>query len=248
VNVIQELERRLHPTAQPGITRLMREARLKDPILLGDRAMGRMVAHAQWMLRAVGTDGIRLTKSGYLPPAVVAAAMSELDWGWGGLPVPATRESHAGPLLAYRRHLVEAGLLRVRGGMLLTTVKGRALSESPRELWWHLARTFHRSRRAVVSDATTLLLLFIATREFDSREAYDEALAFGLHMLGWRNGDGSAVSGRDAFEVVKVRLRVLGRMSVFAGDGASSYWVEVTAAGAAFARAALQAEYSEPAR
>jgi hypothetical protein len=28
-------------------------------------------------------------------------------------------------------------------------------------------------------------------------------------MLGWRDGDGSPVSGRDAFEIVMLRLRVL---------------------------------------
>jgi hypothetical protein len=242
VNVIQELERRLHPKAQPGVKRLMREARLNDPILLGERAMSRMVSHAQWILRAVGTDGIRLTKNGYLPPAVVAAAMSELDWGWGRLPMTAMRESQAGPLLDYRRFLAEAGLLRTRGGVLVQTVKGRALAESPRELWRHLALAFPRSRRAVVSDATTLLLLFIATREFESRGAYDEALAFGLHMLGWTNGDGTPVSGRDAFEVVILRLRILARMGVFIDDLDHDHWVLVTAAGAAFARAALQAE------
>jgi hypothetical protein len=242
VNVIQELEGRLHPKARPGVKRLMREARLDDPVLLGDRAMGRMVSHAQWMLRAVGADGIRLTKSGYLPPAVVVAAMSELDWGWGDMPVLATRESSAGPLLDYRQHLVAVGLLKIRNGMLLQTVKGRALAESPRQLWWHLAHTFQRSRRAVEGDATTLLLLFIATREFESREAYDDALAFGLHMLGWVNGDGTPVSGGDAFTVVLGKLRILSRMGVFADETDSSYWCEVTAAGAAFARAALRAE------
>ncbi|MCU1408832.1 MAG: plasmid pRiA4b family protein [Microbacteriaceae bacterium] len=220
----------------------MREARLKDPILLSERAMSRMVAHAQWMLHAVGADGIRLTKSGYLPQSVVAAAMSELDWGLGGLPQQAMRESHAGPLLDYHRHLVEVGLLKTRNGVLLQTVKGRALAGSPRELWWHLAETFARSRRPVISDATTLLLLVIATREFESREAYDEALAFGLHMLGWRNSDDSPISGNEAVGVVIEKLRILGRMGVFADENGSGHWVEVTAPGAAFARAALRAE------
>jgi hypothetical protein len=235
--MIEELATRMRPDDVADFRRVIAEARVSDQILLNERAMGRMVGMVQWILRRVGEDGIRLTSSGYLPPAVVVAATAELDWGW---PMSINRESHLRPLLELRSHLRDVGLLRVSKGVLHRTAQGRALTEAPRELWWQLARTIHHSRKPAVVDATKLLLLFIAVRTLTKEEDYYAAIAYGLSTLGWLHRSENEVSPGDAHALVLEKWRLLVRLDVFARDRhGDSGWTS-TAAGAAFARAALQ--------
>ncbi|KGJ74651.1 hypothetical protein GY21_10230 [Cryobacterium roopkundense] len=244
MNVIQSFEPRMHPDSVPGFRRLVAQARVGDPILLNERAMTRMVGHAQWLLRRVGVDGIRLTKAGMLPPAVVVEATTELDWGW---PVPVNRESHISPLREMRAHLRDVGLLRVGKGHLVLTVKGRSLAESPRELWWHLARTVHKSRTPVITDATRLLLLFIATRTLEQEEEYLQAVARGLETMGWAEQDGGPVTSTRAHRLILEKWRLLTRLGVFTPSELwyGNSWTP-SVGGAAFARAALQTEVPVP--
>ncbi|TFD54722.1 hypothetical protein E3T55_02705 [Cryobacterium frigoriphilum] len=214
---------------------------MSDPILLNERAMVRMLVPVQWILRRVGTDGIRLTKAGHLPPAVVIEASTQLDWGW---PIEVNREVHIRPLGELRAHLRDVGLLRVSKGTLLLTVRGRTLVESPRELWRYLAATIHHSRTPGVSDATRLLLLYVATRTLDSRSEYLEVLGRGLGSLGWVVSAESGMSGEDAAdELIAPKWRLLTRLGVFEGARHGFGRTEtVTVGGAAFARAALKVE------
>lgn len=237
MKVVQELETRMHPDSVAGFRLVLAEARVTDSILLPLRAMERMVTPVQWMLRRVGAHGIRLTQAGYLPPAVVVEAATDLDWGWR---VTASRESHFLPLLELRAHLRTVGLLRVSKGMLLQTSRGRALAEAPRDLWWHLARTVHQSRDRAQTDAIRLLLVLVARRGFDEAELFKQMLALSLETIGWVRADGDPLSGDAAFALVLPKWRLLGQLGVF---DASSYtrWI-VTPGGAAFARAALQSE------
>ena len=240
MNVIQEIETRLPEQAVVGFRRLIGQARVKDAVLLQERAMARMVAPAQWILTRVGADGIRLTKAGHLPPAVVVEASAELDWGW---PISVNREVHLRPLQELRGHLRDVGLLRVSKGMLVLTKKGAALSGSPRQLWWHLARTIHSSRTPAVADATRLLLLFVATRGLARRDDYLTTLSRALGSLGWVQSDGQEPTTESVWHLVDTKWRLLDRLGAFEqteawhGDRGT-----VTVGGAAFARAALQAD------
>lgn len=238
--MIQEFETRMLPDLVPGFRQLVGQARVSDPILLRERAMVRMIVPVQWILRRVGTDGIRLTKAGHLPPAVVIEATTELDWGW---PIEVNREVHIRPLRELRAHLRDVGLLRVSKGTLLVTARGRALVESPRELWRYLAATIAHSRTPGVSDATRLLLLFVATRTLNHRAEYLEVLARGLSSIGWAVAD-FGLSGEDAAEeIIAPKWRLLTRLGVFEESGYGFGRVEtVTVGGAAFARAALKVE------
>lgn len=240
MNVIQSLEPRMHPDSVPGFRRLVAQARVSDPILLNERAMTRMVSHVLWMLRRVGDTGIRLTKAGLLPPAVVVEATTELDWGW---PVPVNRESHISPLREMRAHMRDVGLIKVSKGQLSLTAKGRALAESPRDLWWHLARTVHKSRTPVITDATRLLLLFVATRTIDQEDEYLVAVARGLDTIGWAEKDGGLVTPMRALGLVAAKWRLLTRLGVFTDNELwyGNSWTP-SVGGSAFARAALQVE------
>ncbi|TDW29295.1 hypothetical protein [Cryobacterium psychrophilum] len=242
MNVIQQFEPRMHADSVPGFRRLIAQARVSDPILLNPRAMTRMVEQINWMLRRVGADGIRLTKAGHLPPSVVIEATTELDWGW---PVTVNRESHISPLREMRLHMRDVGLLRISKGTLLRTAKGRALTDSPRALWWHLARTVHKSRVPEVRDATRLLLLFVATRSLDQSAEYLVAVARGLETIGWAEPGGDGVSTAKVHGLLMEKWRLLNRLGVFepTEDWYGNSWTP-SVGGAAFARAALQTEAS----
>jgi len=98
----------------------------------------RMVRPYAWLLDRAGDEGIRLTGAGYLPPAHVEAAATELglleDWIGKG-----NRESQTLPVLHLRETATKMGLLRKHRGMLLLTAAGRRLRTDPVSLWWHLA-------------------------------------------------------------------------------------------------------------
>lgn len=238
--MIQEFETRMLPDLVPGFRQLVGQARVSDPTLLNPRAMVRMLVPVQWILRRVGADGIRLTKAGHLPPAVVAEATAQLDWGW---PVNVTRESQIRPLQEMRTHLRDVGLLRVNKGMLMLTAKGRMLMETPRPLWLHLARTIAYSRTAAVSDATRLLMLYVATRSLDNRTDYLEVVARGLLQIGWTEEDLTDPTTALANQLIEKKWRLLSRLGVFDETGLGFARTQhVTVGGAAFARAALKVD------
>ena len=97
-----------------------------------------MVRPYAWLLDRAGDERIRLTAAGYLPPAHVEAAATELglleDWIGKG-----NRESQTLPVLHLRETATKMGLLRKHRGMLLLTAAGRRLRTDPVSLWWHLA-------------------------------------------------------------------------------------------------------------
>lgn len=230
----------MHPDAVPGFRQVIGQARLRDPILLSDRAMTRMVHPVQWILHRVGDEGIRLTASGYLPPAVVAEVV--VGWGWSDeIYGMGNRESRLKPMVELRQHMRQVGLLRVSKGTLLRTKKGRSLADDPRELWKYVARTFHKSREQIVGDATKILLLVIAARALERSDDYGETIALGLSTLGWVQPDFTPVTSEMAFKLVIEKWRMLRHFGVFGRDDwAGGGRGEATAAGAAFARAALQ--------
>ena len=109
----------------------------------------RMVRPYAWLLDRVGDEGIRLTGAGYLPPAHVEAAATELglleDWMGKG-----NRETQTLPVLHLRETATKMGLLRKHRGMLQLTAAGRKLRTDPVSLWWHLAERMP-PRSAVIS-------------------------------------------------------------------------------------------------
>lgn len=66
------------------LRRLIGDAGLGQPVQIDTETAARMVRPYTWLLDRVGTEGITLTGAGYLPPAHVEAAVTELglakDW------------------------------------------------------------------------------------------------------------------------------------------------------------------------
>jgi hypothetical protein len=71
---------------QRQLRQLLGSARLDEPVLISADTAAAAVRPYAWLLDRVGSDGIKLTQAGYLPPAHVEAAFTELglDTVWIG--------------------------------------------------------------------------------------------------------------------------------------------------------------------
>lgn len=105
-----------------------------------DRHVAAAASALGWLLNRVSGQGIRLTAAGYLPPAVVTAAMDELHWRdhWVGT---CTREDTTAPVLDLRETAQQLKLLRKYRGHLLLTRTGAALRNDPEALHRYVAES-----------------------------------------------------------------------------------------------------------
>lgn len=141
-----------------------------------------------WLLRRVG-DGVALTAAGWLPPAVVTAAMEEigLDRDWIG---KHNREDQTWPVHSLRTSAQSLGLLRVSKGRLLRTKAGAAFTDDALGLWRHIAERSGTPPRDPFGQAATSLLLLAVAAGADEDTRLDEVLS----AAGWRTGGGAGVS------------------------------------------------------
>jgi hypothetical protein len=191
------------------------------------------------LLDRVGTDGIRLTQAGYLPPVHVAAASAELGLAdeWIG---KGNRENQTVPVLVLRETAQRLGLLRKHSGTLLLTLRGRAVRADPVALWWHLAeRMPPGSKDPCEEQAGLLLLVLLAAGATDD---LNTTIARLLAASGWMLEDGRPLIDRAAAQAAWDTKAVLRRIGAFTEDRRGFHDSdEPTKAGVTFARAALRA-------
>ncbi|MBB6121825.1 hypothetical protein [Nocardiopsis algeriensis] len=164
---------------------------------------GRMVRPYTWLVEHVGPDGLRLTGSGYLPPASVAAAAEEfgLRRTWTG---SFAREETALPVLVLRESAQQLGLLRRRAGVLRRSVPAARALGDPVALWHLVAEGLPlRSSGEDGGRAGLLLLLAVAA---GSDSPYRDVAA-GLSALG--GSGGTAVTARAAADLCAATAWVL---------------------------------------
>nr|WP_199522271.1 plasmid pRiA4b ORF-3 family protein [Geodermatophilus sp. LHW52908] len=231
-----DLIERLRRTRSVPVLRLLDAAGLDaGPAPVPDPAA---VEPYRWLLARVG-DGVRLTKSGYLPPALVTETMTGLGWEdrWIG---KHNREEHTLPVLLLRDSARRFGLLRTHRGVLLRTVAGRRLTDDPVGLWWHVAERLPLARGEVERDAGLLYLLAVAAGRSRTETLVAECLA-ALGLV-------DEVTGRPPEEVDAIALTrdtsaVLDRMGLLEGP---RYGEKRPGAGAVqLARAALLGQGAE---
>jgi hypothetical protein len=179
---VSEIVDRLRAARRIAWLRVIDDADL-DGVAEDEPAPDVVVAPYRWLLDRVG-EGVRLTQAGYLPPAIVSAAMRELGWteDWYG---EANREIHAAPVLELRESAQRFGLLRKNRGQLLVTKLGRRLVDDPDGLWWHLAGHLPDARSEPERHAGVLYLLTVAA----GRPLDRDLLAEGMSILGWVQSD-----------------------------------------------------------
>ncbi|MGN6796344.1 MAG: plasmid pRiA4b ORF-3 family protein, partial [Streptosporangiaceae bacterium] len=170
------------------VRQLIAAVGLAEPVEVEVAIATRMVRPYTWLLDRVGSEGIRLTAAGYLPPVHVAAALGDLglaeEWSHQG-----NRESDMWPVLHLRESAQKMGLVRKHRGDLRQTATGRKFRDDPVALWWHLAtRMPLRSADAFELQAGLLILLAIAGEVADDRDA---SVAHILGSIGWSLPDGT---------------------------------------------------------
>jgi len=139
---------------------------------------------APWRTLLDLVDGIKLTKAGYLPPAVVTDLVASLPfqreiWGKGN------REEHTPPVANLRESAVRLGLVRKAGGQLHVTAAGRKLAGHPLELVHHIAGRLPLGQGDHELHAGWLTLVQAAAGVEDT----DDSLAATLAGIGWRVDD-----------------------------------------------------------
>jgi hypothetical protein len=216
------------------LRRLIDCADLTAQVLIDATVAAAMVRPYAWLLDRVGEAGIKLTAAGYLPPADVEAAVSELGLGaeWIGM---GNRESQTLPLLDLRQTAQEAGLLRKYSGRLQLTPRGRTARPDPVTLWWQLAESIPAARDDCPRQAGLLLLLMLAA---DQAADWAEVAAAVLTAIGWQTGYGEPLTSFAAFQSAWSTHSVLRRIGALE-SGPGYHADKPSREGVIFARAAL---------
>lgn len=220
------------------LRQLIAAAELARPVQVDPVTAERMVRPYAWLLDRVGARGIKLTSAGYLPPAHVSAAFTELGLAdeWPG---QGSREADTWPVLHPRESAQRLGLLRKRKGELLQTSRGRAVVDDPVALWWHLAERMPiPSGDQFERHAGLLFLVAIAGGPGDDAE---EAVAHILGSIGWMLPDGTAPTSWEARAAARDSYDVLRRLGAITSERFPFGPDTPTMDGALFARAALTA-------
>lgn len=216
---------------------MIEDAKLDDPVEIDAETAARMVSPYSWLLDRVGPDGIKLTSAGYLPPAEVEAAMTELglheEWIGKG-----NREVQTLPVLHLRETAQAMGLLRKYRGALVLTPRGRAVRNDPLALWWHLAEQMPPATKDACE--TQAGLIFLATVASRATDEADSTVAELLAAIGWGSIDGTPMTRSMASHAAWDTKAVLRRLGALVSDPSHRWSDKVTPEGVTFARAALR--------
>jgi hypothetical protein len=237
--VIELVDAFPNPVTQIEFLYLLATAGILEPVLIDAETAARMVRPYQWFLDRAGTEGIKLTSAGYLPPADVEALAAELDLAdeWIG---KLNREAQTLPILDFRESAMRLGLLRKYRGTLLATPAARKLRDNPVALWWHLAEHLPPPKLTRPETHASILLLSAVAA---GPEAAPDPLEYAATMMqeaGWRRSDGTPLDKwdvRHAADDTHIALIRLGAL-VQVRHGLDPE--QPTRDGALFARAALR--------
>ncbi|MWB97646.1 hypothetical protein [Agromyces seonyuensis] len=184
-----------------------------------------LTAH-RWLLERADGDGIPLTAAGYLRPADVQALAAVLpsmqDWIFA-----VHREIDAHPVLDFREHLRDIGLLRKFKGTLRLTRLGRAGLADGAALWQHLADQLVPAEAGFAADAAVVVLVHAATTPGGKLDV--AVVAKTLTALGWSHRDGTPVAQGEVFGVWNDLWVAVGNVGERAGDRRSDRTLSDTA-------------------
>lgn len=237
-SLTQELTNRMPPGLRREFRSYLHAAGLDGPATVEADVAEAMTAPYLWLTRRIGIDGLSLTAAGWLPPAVVREAMTDLGWAkdWIG---KAHREDQTLPVLQLRESAQRLGLIRKIKGRLVLTSAAKRLLDDPAGLWLFLARAIaHRHRHDSERDATLLLLLEVAAGKRTGWAHYVEAVSFGLGALGWSTRTGAELEPQTVQALLVDAQEVLLNLGIF-NDRFGLKENTIKAPGQAFARAAL---------
>jgi hypothetical protein len=237
--VIELVDAFPNPVTQIEFLYLLATAGILEPVLIDAETAARMVRPYQWFLDRVGTDGIKLTSAGYLPPADVEAVSAELHLAdeWIG---KHNREAQTLPVLDFRESVMRLGLLRKYRGALVATPAARKPRDNPVALWWHLAEHLPPPKLTRPETHASLLLLSAVAA---GPEAVPDPLEYAATMMreaGWQHSDGTPLDKWDARTAADDTHIALIRLGALVQVRHGLDPEQPTRDGALFARAALR--------
>jgi hypothetical protein len=238
--VVELVDAFRNPVKQVEFLYQLAQADILEPVLIDADTAARMVRPYAWFLDRVGTEGIKLTSAGYLPPPDVEAAVAELDLAeeWYG---KFNRESQTLPVLHLRESAMRLGLLRKYRGMLLATPRARDLRDNPVALWWHLAEQLPPAKLTRPETHASLLLLAAVAIGAQAGPDPLEYVASMMCEAGWQNSDGTRIDEWRARKAAEDTHLALIRLGALVRDWRHlSDPEQPTPEGALFSRAALR--------
>jgi hypothetical protein len=176
-----------------------------------DDEIAAVVRPVQWLLSQVATDGLELTKDGYLKPAVVRQTMDELGWEYRW-PGKANREAQTFPVLHLRQQLQDWKLLRKLKGRLILAPAGRKMHDGGRPLWDFLADRVAFPAEEALKMVTAMTVQWLVDGSTPSWEKRERIIADTLQVSGFRMTSGSFIPldvARDLYREVHWTLECL---------------------------------------
>lgn len=243
---VEGLLERLRGPHAGFIAGLVAAAALHRPVLAEAGPVAAAVRPYTWLLGRVGDEGIALTSAGYLPPPVVAEAVTVLGWQQAGGGAT-SREHLTPPLLELRHSARRMALVRTHRGVLLRTAAGTRLARDPVQLWWHVASRLPEGRNEAERDAGLLLLLAVASKTPQDARSAADLLQRGMAALGWHDArSGLPLEEWQAFEAGHGTWECLLRLGALREPADGEPPAPPGPAGVALARAALRISLSRP--
>ncbi|GAA3754686.1 hypothetical protein GCM10022240_04670 [Microbacterium kribbense] len=192
----------------------LRTSGVLDPVTLTDDEAAELVRPYHWLMERIGDDGLALTAAGRLPPALVRAAVAELDWG--SLVYGQTdREDNTWPVHLLRTTAERLRLVRKVKGRLVLAARTRALRDDPQALCRQVAHVLLRQRMDEAQQlACTTFVLGIADGSI-SRQDDGAALVFEIvNGFGYTDEQGMPLDKRWYFALTEPARSVLNTLGL----------------------------------
>ncbi len=236
---LHALVERMPPGVRIPFTEHLRAAELDRAVIVDAADAQAATRGYAWLLQRLGTNGIKLTQAGWLPPAVVHEAMRELGWEsrWIGT---FNREDQTLPVAELRSAATKLGIARKVKGTLLATAAARGLANDPVGLWRSLAhRWIAAASRGYLRDLRWLVTAEVAGGTVDPA-LISSRTASGLSALGWaKSGECMPLTEDDIRWDVLSDSRALDDFGGHQPDDLSRH-PRLSASARGFARTALQ--------
>ncbi|MBN9194013.1 plasmid pRiA4b ORF-3 family protein [Microbacterium sp.] len=220
-SLIEEFAAGLHAPLRSNLRRHLRRTGVLDDAPLPDGVVADSVAPYRWLVERIGTEGVTLTKAGWMPPVVVREGMEQLGWrdDWIG---EANREDLTYPMRHLRASAERLRLVRkVTGRLVLTTRTGRALGR-PGALADEIAHGLLRQRMTEGQRvAGTIFVLGLADGTITSRRDAERTVVETLTALGYVDREGRDIDVRSFSGLVDPVLDVLRTLGLWRVNGRS---------------------------
>ncbi|MDR3106965.1 MAG: hypothetical protein LBU05_02015 [Bifidobacteriaceae bacterium] len=167
-----------------------------EPGLPGDVTPAQALPATQpysWFVNQIGSNGLRLTKAGYLPPAIVKQAYDVLGWT-AQHAVANYREAQRVRITALRSAAERLGLACAAGGRLRAAEEALTAADDPLAMWSLLVSRVPQCWSSEVErDVTVLLLAGAAVGSGHRRDLVKDAAVWAVTAIGWRSSRSGAI-------------------------------------------------------